>query len=372
MASSSLKVALVHEWLTNWAGSEKVLLRLHQLFPEAPIYTSVFVPKALPAIFRSLDIRTSFLQRFPFRRNHRLWLPLMPLAFESFDLRGYDVVISNSHACAKGVLTPYGTWHICYCYSPTRYVWDRYHEYLHSEEGRGVRRRLFPCLMHSLRLWDFQAAQRPDTMVAISHFVRRRIQKYYRREAEVIYPPLEWERFEGVEMVPYEEREFFLVVSRLVRHKRVDLAVEACSLGKLPLKVVGEGPERRRLERMAGSMVEFLGWQPDEIVVDLYRRARAVIFPSEDDFGLVPLEAMACGTPVVAYAGGGALETVVEGETGLFFHEPTAEALLEALRQLGKQEWVLSRLRQQAERFKPQHFLAAWQRLLQRRKVDEE
>jgi hypothetical protein len=295
----------------------------------------------------------------------------MPLAFEQFDLRGYDLVLSNSHAFAKGVLTPPETLHICYCYTPMRYAWHAYAEYLQAEETQGLRRLLFPLLMHRLRQWDFQAAQRPDVMVAISKQVQRRIRKYYRRDAEVIYPPLEWSRFEGVSILPPSEREFYLVVSRLVRYKRVDLAVEACSRAGLPLKVVGTGPERKRLERKAGPSVEFLGWQPDAVVTDLYRRARALLFPGEDDFGLVPLEAMACGTPVVAYAQGGALETVVEGETGLLFREPTVEALLDALERAQHQAWDPDRLRAQARRFAPEVFFAAWRQLLHRLGMEE-
>jgi len=346
------------------AGSERVLVHLYALFPEAPIYTSVYAPAQMPPVFRQMDIRPSFLQRWPGAKRHwRRYLLLMPLAFESFDLSGYEVVISNSHACAKGVLTRPETCHICYCYTPMRYVWDFYPTYLRSEEiGKAVRQ-VLPLVLHYLRLWDYCAAQRPDVLVAISRHVQRRIKKHYRREARVIYPPVEVSSFWPAE--PVEREDYFLVVSRFVGYKRVDLALEAFNRLRLPLRVVGYGPEERQLRRLAGETVEFLGWQPDETVRDLYRRARALIFPGEEDFGLTPVEAMAAGTPVIAYARGGACETVVEGVTGLFFREQTPEALMEAVERFSQCEFDPSTLHRHALKFDRTVFQEAMQQLVQ-------
>lgn len=324
-----MKLALVHEWLTNLAGSERVLLAMHELWPDAPVHTALYRPAALPAEFGpgALDVRASFLQRVPGAARAWRWcLPFLPAAFESFDLSGYQVVLSSCHACAKGVLTPAETCHVCYCYTPIRYAWEMPHAYL-AEASPPARRVLRPVLAR-LRVWDLAAAQRVDRFLACSATVRRRIEKHYRRAAEVIHPPVDTARF-----APAAEREdVYLVVSRLVGYKRVELAVAALGGMGRRLQVIGGGPQLERLRRLAGPTVELLGEVSDDAVAAAMGRARALIFPGVEDFGLTPVEAQAAGCPVIAFAAGGATETVVDGETGLFFAEPTAAALQAAVR----------------------------------------
>lgn len=343
-----MTIALVHEWLTNLAGSERVLLAMHELFPTAPIHTALYEPRALPAEFgpERLDVRTSWLQRLPGAARQWRWcLPLMPSAFENFDLRGYEVVLSSSHACAKGVVTPADCCHLCYCYTPIRYAWEMPHEYL-AEVGRAGRLVLRPVLRR-LRLWDYAAAQRVDRFIAISETVRRRIEKHYRREATVIYPPVETARF-----APADERDdYYLVVSRLVGYKRVDLAVAACAALGRPLKVVGCGPQLGRLAGAEAPTVEYLGLVSDDEVARLMSRARALLFPGVEDFGLTPVEAQAAGCPVIAQAAGGATETVIDGETGVLFAEPTAGSLQEAIVRFEQLEFDPQRCVANAQRF---------------------
>jgi glycosyltransferase involved in cell wall biosynthesis len=343
-----MKLALVHEWLTNLAGSERVLLVQHELWPDAPIFTSVHAPEALPPEFApgAMDVRTSWLQQVPGAKTHwRFLLPLMPGAFESFDLAGYDVVLSNSHQCAKGVITPAETCHLCYCYTPIRYAWEMPAQYL--AEAGAVQRLLLPGVLRRLRLWDYCAAQRVDRFIAISECVRRRIEKHYRRTAEVIYPPVDTARFQ-----PAARREdFYLVVSRLVGYKRVELAAAACAALGRPLKIVGVGPDEARVRAAAGPRAEFLGWLSDDEVRELYGRARGLLFCGEEDFGLTPVEAQAAGCPVIAYAAGGALETVVDGQTGLFFHQPTVAALQGALQSFEATAWQSDACQTNARRF---------------------
>ena len=342
-----MKAAIVCSWLNQYGGAERVLEVLHDLYPSAPVYTSIFEPRAMPVAYQWWDIRTSFMQRLPFvREHHQPFLPLYPLAFERFDLSGYDVVISNTSAFAHGIITPPPTCHICYCLTPARFLWS-YAEYAGREGlGSGVRAALSP-LITALRIWDAVAAQRVDRFVAISRAVAARIKKCYRRESAIIYPPVETAAYcagDGHE-------DYFLVVSRLVPYKRIELAVQACSELGLPLKVVGEGRYRPALEALAGPSVQFLGRVDDALVKQLYSRCKALIFPGEADFGLTPLEAQASGRPVIAFAGGGALETVVEGETGVFFGEPTVESLTGALLDFRADEYDPQRIRRHAGRF---------------------
>lgn len=350
-----MRVAIVHEWLTNLAGSERVLLAMHELWPTAPIYTALYAPAALPPEFGPdhLDVRTSWLQRLPGATRRWRWLlPLMPSAFESFDLGDAEVVLSSSHACAKGVITSAGTCHICYCYTPIRYLWEMPHEYL--AEAGPFARWLLPAVQRRLRLWDYAAAQRVDRFVAISEVVRRRIAKHYRRRAEVIYPPVDTSRFQPAQ----RREEYFLVVSRLVGYKRIDLAAAAFAKLGLPLKIVGVGPEEDRVRAAAGPTVEFLGWQSDAVVGELYAHARGLVFPGVEDFGLTPVEAQAAGCPVIAYRGGGACETVAEGDTGLFFEEPTAESLAAAVRRFCERDWSATLCVANARRFDTSVFSA--------------
>jgi glycosyltransferase involved in cell wall biosynthesis len=342
-----MKLAIVCSWLNQYGGAERVLEVVHDMYPQAPIYTSIYRPRALPEHYRSWDIRPSFLNRLPLiRRFHQVYLPFYPLAFESLDLRGYDVVFSLTSAFGHGVITPAETRHVCYCLTPARFLWN-YHSYIEREGlGRLARLGLAPFLK-SLRQWDRQAADRVDEFIAISRTVQRRIAKYYRREAQIIYPPVDTARF----AIEREPEEYFLVVSRLVPYKRIDLAVRAFNELGLPLRIIGEGRDRAALQAMARPNVQFLGYLPDEVVREQMARCRAFIFPGEEDFGITPLEAMAAGRPVIAYGAGGALDTIEEGVSGLFFREPTPEALAEAVRRLDAQRFDPQTLRQHARRF---------------------
>lgn len=322
-----MRVAIVHDWLNQVGGAESVLEVLKEIYPQAPIHTSIYWPKAMPLQYGEWDIRTSGLNRLPFiKRRHQPFLPLYPLAFEGFDLSGYELVISNKSAFCHGVITPPETVHVCYCLTPTRFLWD-YHGYVRHEGTNPVARALLAPFLYGLRLWDRAAADRVDHFVGISETVRRRIRKFYRREAEVIHPPVDTRRFQ----VHERHDDYFLIVSRLIPYKRLELAVQAFNMLGLPLKIIGDGRDRPRLQAAANSNIEFLGRLTGDQVVEYFSRCRAFVFPGEEDFGIAPLEAQAAGRPVIAYAGGGALETVVEGETGLFFREQTAESLAEVI-----------------------------------------
>ena len=324
-----LKVALVHEWLISNAGSERVLLDLHEIWPDAPIYTLVYDETKAPDWTHDCDIRTTRLQRIPgAKTHHKLMLSMMPRAWEELDLTSYDLVVSSCSSCCKGVITRPDALHVCYCHSPIRYAWDLYHEYLAGTDRirRAAMRRIIP----RIREWDFLAAQRVDAFVANSAYVAQRINKFYRREAEVIHPAMPVSAAE-----PREPEDYYLVVSRFVSYKRVDLAIEACNLRGARLKVVGSGGEEEgRLRELAGPTVEFVGYVEDDAMVDLYAGAKALLFPGVEDFGLTPIESMASGTPVLAFAKGGVLETVRDGETGLFFPEQSAVSLATCMERL--------------------------------------
>lgn len=321
-----MKVAIVHYWLVGMRGGEKVIEQLCALYPGADIYTHVFRPEAISDAIKRHEVRTTFIQRLPFAgRLYQRYLPLMPLALEELDLTGYDLVISSEAGPAKGVITAPGSLHVCYCHSPMRYVWDMYHAYMKTV-SRPMRWVIAP-LWHRLRLWDVVSAARVDHFVANSDFVRQRIRKIYRRDAQVIHPPVDTAGF-----LPADQQgEFFLFVSQLVPYKRADIAVEAFTRLGLPLVVIGTGSEEARLKARAGANVTFMGWQSNAVLREHYQRCRALIFPGEEDFGIVPVEAMACGRPVIAYGRGGARETVVHGETGLFFGEQTVDSLAAAV-----------------------------------------
>ena len=323
-----MKIAIVHERLDVMGGAERVIQSLHALYPDAPIYTSFVQYENLPPEFRQMDIRVSYMQNLPnfVKRYNDKLLPLYMLAFQDFDLSEYDVVISSSYVAAKSILTSSSTCHICYCHTPMRFAWDMYASYM-REDSKKIVKAGVRLLLQYFRLWDVQTSNNVDYFIANSDMVRRRIMKHYRREAAVIYPPVETQRFQPSEA----PADYFLAVSRLVPYKRIDLAVEACNRLKLPLIVVGSGREEKRLREMAGPTVQILGWQPDAEVARRLSEARGLIFPGEEDFGILPVEAQAAGTPVIAYGRGGALETVKDGETGLFFGEQTGESLANAL-----------------------------------------
>ncbi len=348
-----MKVALVHDWLNGMRGGEKVLEVLCELYPQADIYTLLYEPENISPAIREHRVITSFIQSLPQARKHyRNYLPFFPAAVEQFDLRPYDLVISSSHCVAKGAITQPGTPHICYCHTPMRYAWEQYHEYF-PDEKRGRLKRFFISLAISrLRVWDTVSAGRVDAFIANSHHVARRIKKYYGRPAEVVHPPVEVERFR----ITREGGGFYLVVSALAPYKRVDRAIAACNELKLPLTVVGSGPEKKHLQRLAGPTVKFLEKPETEKLVELYAQCRAFIFPGEEDFGITPLEAMASGRPVIAYGKGGVRETVEEGRTGIFFDQPTPAALMQAIKASQTMVWEPEKIRSRAMQFNRSRF----------------
>jgi len=341
-----LRVALVHDYLNQYGGAERVLEELHALFPSAPVYTSMYWPEKMSATIRSLDVRTSFMQRLPMvTRNHQPFLLMYPWAFESFDFSGYDVVISNSSAFCKGIVTPPGTLHICYCLTPMRWVWN-YHAYVDRERLGLLARMVLPAAISQLRAWDVATAQNVDRFLAISRAVAARVQKHYRRDAAVIHPPVNCQAFTPQ---PGRVEDYYLIVSRLIPYKRIDLAVDAFTRLGIPLKIVGSGGrDLPTLRARAGRNVEFVGRVSDDELKDLYARCRALVFPGEEDFGIAPLEANASGRPVIAYAGGGALDTVVDGQTGVLFKDQQVECLIGAVRRLEDLYWDTTELRQHA------------------------
>lgn len=348
-----MKVAIAHEWLTNLAGSEKVLLNFREVFKEAPVFTTVYNPDKFSFELKDADVHTSFIQNFSkARTSHQKFLPLMPAAWEQFDFGDYDVVLSSSHSCAKGIVTPASVLHICYCHSPMRYAWDFYSEYLNREKLGKAKKLVIPYMMNYIRLWDAVSADRVDYFIANSKNVAKRIWKHYRREADVIYPPVKCSYFDISDC----GEDYFLIVSRLVAYKRIDLAVETFNHLGLPLVIIGEGPQLDYLKGMAGSNIKILGRQPDEVVREYYKKCRAFIFPGEEDFGITPLEAQACGRPVIAYAKGGALETVVSEKTGVFFEEQTEASLKGAIEAFRSIEFDKLEIRNHALNFDEEVF----------------
>jgi glycosyltransferase involved in cell wall biosynthesis len=327
-----LKVAIVADWLNSKAGAERVILLLAEMFPTADIYTSVFKAESFPEL-KTRNVYTTYLQKSPLRFKHQLFAALRPKAFESINLDKYDLVISSSHAEAKGIITKPETLHVCYCHTPTRYLWSHYHEYLKRNQFGffdSLFKSFMPSLIHNLRIWDRVAADRVDVFVANSKNTQRRIKKYYERESELVYAPVDFGRFNRTQQTTGA---YYLVVGRQIAYKRTDMVVEAINqLGK-SLKVIGTGPELDRLKSLTKSdKIEFLGSPSDEEVSKYFANCKALVFPQEEDFGIVPLEAMAAGKPVIAYGKGGALETVIEGKTGVFFSEQTPTSLMEAIK----------------------------------------
>jgi glycosyltransferase involved in cell wall biosynthesis len=325
-----MPLALIHDWLNQLGGAEDVLEKLVALFPDAPVYTSMYWRAGMPAAYRQWPIRVSFMDRLPgVYRHHQPYLPLYPFAFERFDLAGFDLLLSNKSGFCHGVRPAPGAVHVCYCLTPTRYVWG-FDDYANREGlGAAARAALAPLLAR-LRRWDRAAAARVDHFIAISSEVQRRIARFYGRESAIIYPPVDTQRFASAAAA--EAGGYFLSLGRLIPYKRVDLAVQACTALNLPLVVGGAGRDRARLERMAGPTVKFLGRVPDADLPALFAGARAFIFPGLEDFGITPVQSLAAGRPVIAFAGGGALDTVQDGVTGVWFHEPTVASLTEALR----------------------------------------
>lgn len=347
-----MRVALVHDYLIQAGGAERVVAALHRIFPGAPIFTTIADPDLTDAMLPGAEIHTSWMQRLPgLKRHFRKYVLLYPSAIERLDLGGYDLVISSSSAFAKGVITDPGAIHICYCHTPMRFGWNA-KRYAEREDWGPIVRRLLPMITERLRRWDLETANRPTLYLANSTVVAGRIASAYHRSARVVYPPVETERVPPAG----EPGEHFLVVARLISYKRIDLAVEAFTRMAKPLLVVGDGPARRALERIAGPTVRFLGRLPDQEVARHYANCRGLIFPGEEDFGIVPLEANAAGRPVVAYEAGGALDTVVDGQTGVFFPTQTVEALCQAVRECESRVWRAGQLRRHAEGFSEEVF----------------
>jgi glycosyltransferase involved in cell wall biosynthesis len=320
-------IALVHDWLNQIGGAEDVLETIAGMFPDAPIYTSMYWRAGMPPAYRSWDIRTTWMDRLPgIYSHHQLYLPLYPLAFARLDLSGYPVVLSNKSGFCHGVRTD-GAVHVCYCLSPTRYVWE-FEEYAAREALPPALKTTLLPIIRLLRRWDYRAAQRADHFIAISSEIQARIRHYYGRDSTIIHPPVDTARFEPAPT----HGDYYLIVSRLVPYRRIDLVVQAFNKLGLPLIIAGDGRDRDALKKLAGSNVTFLGRVPDADLPELYARCRAYVLPGVEDFGIAPLQAQAAGRPVIAYRAGGALDTVVEGETGAFFDESTPEALAAAVR----------------------------------------
>ena len=368
-----MKVALVHELLTTRGGAERVAKVMADMFPDAPVYTLLYNERKMGDLFPKERVRPSILHRSvlfhalpaPLRFNHHLYLSEFPEAVERWDFSGYDLVLSSSSAFAHGIITNGNPRHLCYVHSPARYLWDSTHDVL-ERAGRGIlgplKRRYLEKKFHDLRIWDSETSERPDALLVNSETVRRRIELYWRRESEVLHPPVDDFWFEGGPSD--EKRDGYLIVSTLSPYKRIDLAIAACNAANTTLLIVGEGRDRGRLERMAGPRVRFLGHRSNSNVRDLYRRAKAVLFPGEDDFGLVPVEAQACGTPVIAYRAGGARETVIEGTTGTFFDEPTHSAIIAAMERFERSAFDPSACREHVRRFGTARFRAGLERAI--------
>jgi glycosyltransferase involved in cell wall biosynthesis len=361
-----MRVALVHDWFTVYAGAERVVEQILRVLPQADVYALVdFLKEEERGFLQGKRAQVSFIQRLPkAQQRYRTYLPLMPLAIEQFDLRGYDLVISSSHAVAKGVITGPDQLHICYCHSPIRYAWDLQHQYL-KESGleRGMKSWIARALLHYLRLWDSRTANGVDLFIANSRYIARRILKVYRRQAEVIYPPVDVEAF----TLRQDKEDFYLTASRMVPYKRIDLIVEAFS--QMPdkrLVVIGDGPEMPKVRAKARPNVTLLGYQPFEVLRDYMQRAKAFVFAAEEDFGIAPVEAQACGTPVIAFGKGGAAETVVAGETGIFFQDQSVPSLIKAIEEFEKLRFDPLRVRKNAERFSSERFRREFAALIER------
>lgn len=353
MNFDNLKIALVADWMTNFAGAEQVLLSLSELFPNSPIYTSVYVPEKMRQ-FSEKEVKTTFLQKIPiFYKKHQFLLKWMPLAFESLDLSDFDIVVSSSHACSKGVITKPETMHICYCHTPMRVAWDDFHSYIKRYNINPLIKKLIPGMLTDLRIWDRLAADRVDFFVANSKFIKNRIQKYYRREAEVIYPPVKINDFS---VIKNPSRDYYLAVGRLVPNKNMDLLVETFNETGDKLLIVGDGIDFKSLQKKAAKNVSLLGSVDFKSLVELYQNCEAFLMPQEEDFGIAPLEAMACGRPVIAFAGGGALETVIENRTGIFFSKQEKESLKDAINRFKKLDFAPHLIREHAEQFSEERF----------------
>ena len=353
-------MAIVHDWLTGMRGGEKVLQAICELHPDATLYTLLRVPGAVSTTIERHPIRTSFVQRLPgVARYYRHYLPLFPSAVELFDLDNYDLVISSSHCAVKSVVPSGVAHHVCYCHSPMRYAWDQFGAYFGADQIGKLPSQLMRPVMAGLARWDATTAGRVNRFLANSQYVAGRIRRYYNRRSTVVYPPVDTDFYRPDPSRPAGPGA--LVVSALVPYNRLELAIEACRIARVPLSIVGQGPEEARLRQFGGDGVTWLGWRADEEIRDLYRRASVVLLPGTEDFGIVPVEAQACGTPVVAYAEGGACETVIPGVTGALVSEPSPAAFADAVRQVIDRPTDRGAIRANAERFSISEFKRRFQ-----------
>jgi len=357
-----MRVALVHYWLTKMRGGERVLEAFAEMFPEADIFTHVYDPDGVSNALKRHDIKTTFISKMPFARSqYQKYLPFMPRALEELDLSDYDLIISSESGPAKGIIPKPDAFHLCYCHSPMRYIWDLYPEY-QSASGF-LARQVFPGIAHRLRTWDATSAMRVDQFVANSGFVAKRIEKYYRRDSEVIHPPIAVEEFEAA--ATDDVADYYLAAGEFVGYKRFDLVVDAFTKLDLPLIVIGEGEQRKDLERRAGSNIKFLGRVDFAELKQHFGRCKALVFPGEEDFGMIPVEVMAAGRPVIAYGRGGALDTVIDGETGVLFEKQTEEGVIAAVKKFETLQFDRSKLQAHARKFGLDVFKAQITDLLQ-------
>jgi len=351
-----VKIAIVHDWIVSLGGAEKVLKEIYSLFPQADVFTLFYKKSSLIELgIKPEKVKASFMQKIPFvDKKYRYLLPIMPYAVESLNLTEYDLVISSSHAFAKGVLTGSNQIHISYIHTPMRYAWEMYHRYLRDFRlDRGLRKILAGYVFNKIRLWDLATSNRPDYYIANSEVVAKRIRKFYGKDSLVIYPPVDVKKFS----VREKKEDFYLTAGRLVPYKRTDLIVEAFS--KMPdkkLVIIGEGPELKKIKSKAGKNVTVLGHKPKDTLVDYLSKAKAFVFAAEEDFGILPVEAQACGTPVIAFGRGGARETVIEGKTGLFFMEQNGDSIVDAVYRFEKMNLNVFEIRKNAERFSSDRF----------------
>lgn len=354
----TMKICFVHDWLTTFGGAEQVLKALLEIWPGTPVFTTVYDKKGnCREIIQSTQVTASFVNHLPFaKRKHRAYLPLMPLAIEQLDLSAYDLIISDSHAIAKGVRTGPDQLHISYVHTPIRYAWDMQQEYLHQAGlEHGLKGFIAKAFLHYIRLWDLRTVPGVDCFIANSNFIARRIRKTYQRDSTVIYPPVDIGRF----TVSKEKGDYYLALSRLVPYKKTDLIVQAFTqMPNRKLVVIGDGPQMKVLKKIATGNIELLGFQPDSVVEDYLEKAKALIYAAEEDFGIVPVEAQACGTPVIAFGKGGALETIIPGKTGFFFDSQEPAALIQAVQDFESHPLLnADKIRQNAERFSKNRFL---------------
>lgn len=343
-----MKVALVHDFLNQVGGAEKVLLFFHALFPNAPVFTITYDKEETRGIFRNMDIRTSFIQKIPGgTKKYKWYLSLMPVATEQFDFSKFDLVLSDSSAFVKGVITKPETLHICYCHTPTRFLWSDSLTYTEELKQPRIIKNLLPLFLNRIRTWDRLAADRPDKFIANSEFVARRIKKYYNRDSTVIYPPVETKNYP----LPRKIKDYFLIVSRLRPYKRVDMAIEAFNALELPLKIIGMGEEYEKLRRIAKPNIEFLGPLNDEEKKQYLAECKAFVYPQEEDFGITAVEAMAAGRPVIAYKAGGAKESIIDGVTGEFFEDQTPWSLVDAVRDFKVERYNPEIIKKHAQNF---------------------